>query len=142
MHCTRCNTGFCWSCMETDKVHDSRCGGFAFCPRLPYSMCVNLLITVIAFILCPIFMILGPIIFSVYLSLYQVPRELKSKFKYDCDCGRCAAKFWAYLIGILLTPIFLALAIPVSALLLVFGTLAFWFCCVAYLCILTKNICK
>ena len=141
MNCTRCNTGFCWSCMETDEVHDSRCGGFAFCPRLPYSMCVNLLITVAAFLLCPIVMVLAPIIGALYLSLYQLPRELKRKLKYRCGCGR-GAKCWAYLIGILLTPIFILISLPFAALLLVFGTLVFWFCCIAYLCILTKNICK
>ena len=105
-------------------------------------MCVNLLITVAAFLLCPFVMVLIPIIGAFYLSLFAIPDKLRWKFEDNCDCGTGTRTCWAYLIGILLTPIFILLSLPVSALLLVFGTLAFWFCCVAYVCILTKNICK
>ena len=147
MNCARCRHSFCWCCMESNASHDARCcgTGFPMCPRLPFnSLCVNLLLTLVAFILCPAVMLIGPIVYALVCGLFMAPASLADKFRYSCgNCSCCPAWFFAILVSwLFLLPLCLVAGVIASALAVVFGTLLFWFCCLCYLCIVLKNSCR
>ena len=85
MACLRCNYDFCWSCMSKEGSC-VLCDALPICPRLPYSMCANLMITLAAFILAPIVLTLGPILAGLIYGMFFVPQWIYDKKKYDC-CG-------------------------------------------------------
>ena len=146
MNCSRCKTGFCWSCMGTDEDHDKRCGGcpIPLCPRLPHAMCINLLITFAAILLCPLVFALGPIIAALGYGLIFAPIQMYDAWKYGCCRNtRCLGALLAILTGwLLVLPICLTLAIIFASLACTIGTVVFWFCSFSYLIILTKNTLK
>ena len=148
MYCIRCKTGFCWSCMNSPCANENRylcgCAPIPMCPMIPLSMCANLLITLAAIILCPLVMVLFPIGVALYMGFYQVPYEINRSFKYSYSC---TVRFFGCLLGIavgwlLALPLFIVLALLVGALASTIGTVCFWFCCICYLTILTKNALK
>ena len=146
MACLRCNYDFCWSCMSKEGSCEIK--GFPLCPRLPYSMCVNLLITLGAFLLAPIVLTLAPILAGIVFGLVEMPRQIYEKLKYKCGFNyrntNCATKTCVILLSILIgwifvLPLILALAVLASALLGSIGTLVFWTLCIVYLVRLTGN---
>ena len=75
MYCSRCKVYFCWSCMATDQECNGRfC--IPLCPRLPFALCINLLITIGAILLCPLVFTLGPIIAAIIAGLCTGPAEV------------------------------------------------------------------
>ena len=145
MACLRCNYDFCWSCMSKE---DScvLCNAIPICPRLPYSMCTNLMITLVSFILAPIVLTLGPLLVGLIFGMIVVPQQIYAKKKYDC-CGyqrNCLKQASLILLCILVSwvfilPLILSLAILVSGLAGSIGTIVFWILCLVYVFRLTSN---
>ena len=143
MYCARCKKSFCWCCMGTQEEKDKRCWcGFPMCPMLPFnSLCTNLLLTLVAFIICPVVMAVGPFIYAVVIGIYYAPKYIIK------HCSGCNSNAGIVLLAIIVSwviilPILIVLAAIAAALAVVFGTLMFWFCCFCYLIIVTKNICR
>ena len=147
MACLRCNYDFCWSCMS--KEGSCAVGGFPLCPRLPYSMCTNLTITLVAFLLAPLVLSLGPILVGIIYGIFVQPYHVYQACKRNC-CGyrrNCLQRTGCILVSVLvswllLLPLVLSLAAIVSALAGTIGTLVFEVLCLVYIARLTKNTVK
>ena len=76
MKCEWCKYDFCWSCMNEEKHCLAKICWIPLCPRLPFNMCINFMITLLAILLAPLFMTLGPFIFAAIMALYEIPRKI------------------------------------------------------------------
>ena len=79
MKCEWCKFDFCWSCMNEEKNCLAKACCIPLCPRLPFSMCINFMITLLGIILAPLFLTLGPIFIALFLGIYEVPRKIITK---------------------------------------------------------------
>ena len=99
--CPRCQLAFCWSCMGPLSRH-SKC--HRLCPELPWSMQVNIAIT-ISFLFCmPLITALGPLLYALYMALCLGVPSLWRHFSTTKKC-RCVpaflATFFITLIGVI-----------------------------------------
>ena len=146
MECLRCNYDFCWSCMSKEGSCDIN--GFPLCPRLPFSMCANVTITIVAFLLAPIVLALGPLIAVIgwiFILPYKVYQGNKYKFcgyRRNCLQKTCCIIASVLVSWIILLPLVIILAIFVSALAGTIGTIVFEILCIVYIFRLTKNTLK
>ena len=138
MQCYRCKTDFCWCCMGKLSDHQQ---WYKICPQLPYSKCVNVMVTLVVVILMPIILLIVPILYSFMVGFYYAPtwilRRLKRKKRINSPCVRWTL---ALVISFLvLLPLSIVLSAVVALLLVVLGTLPAWFLCFSYLWRLTTN---
>lgn len=123
MKCPRCHVDFCWCCMGESENHNKF---YSLCPRLPFNLCVNILLVILGIIFMPLIFTLGPLGYAFYgvgysiVVLYECFR-LRRRSRAVKIIGTIFAVVIA--LGICL-PVCLALAGLASALLLSFGTIA------------------
>ena len=148
MKCEWCKFDFCWSCMAEEKKCLSKVCCLPLCPRLPFNMCANFSITLLAILLAPLFLTIFPFIAAIAWSVYVLPLKIISSAhggRYICKNRRMTGKQkWqipliVVLSTVFLTPIFLALAALVASLTGTIGLVLFWILCLAYITITTKN---
>ena len=79
MLCPRCQYDFCWCCMgpyETGK-HKT---WYKFCPELPFSFCLNLIITILFVIFLPVLMIIVPLAITIHhVSYFEPVRKIRTR---------------------------------------------------------------
>ena len=67
MNCFRCSHDFCWCCMGAYRTHNK---WYSLCPSLPFSICVNIILVLLAMILMPLIFTLVPIGYAFYGFVY------------------------------------------------------------------------
>jgi len=126
MNCQRCHFDFCWCCMGKFSTHNR---WYALCPKLPFSICVNIILVLLAIILMPVIFTLGPLGAAFY---YYVVFSIKcatccycfKHYRYQGGWRECLDTMLWLLFGLLIIlPINLALAALATGLLLAFGTI-------------------
>ena len=102
---------------------------YALCPKLPFSICVNIIIVLLAMIFMPLIFTLGPLGAAFYfyfewsLSLAKSCRCFK-KHRYQGGCRCCLDGIMWLLFGlVIILPLNLALAASASGLLIAIGTI-------------------
>ena len=115
IRCPRCSLDYCWCCMHAMHHHASI---FNVCPKLQYSRVPNLLLTVLFIFSLPVLEVVGPPVCAIAYSAYALPRRVLDQGQYSP-----LAFLKALLCVLILLPLSLALAVLLSAALLVFATL-------------------
>ena len=105
------------------------------------SILVNLLITSLAVILCPLVMLVAPFC-AAFIYGMKAAADAYNSLASDCRCICPISTLVALLVAIIVIPIYLVLAAIAAGFTVVFGSLAFWFCCMCYICIVIKNTLK
>ena len=131
MVCFRCKTNFCWSCMIPLDEHDKK--WYLKCPKLPYSMCTNILLTLLVIIFLPLLLLFVPLVHGLMLGVKDwsplVLEWLEMKGVPQCMSGPLAYVVCVHFV----IPTCLVIGLIVSAFLLVFGSIPIWFLCWTYL---------
>ena len=107
--CQRCNYYYCWCCMGpyNDLEHNK---WYKLCPRLPYSFCINLIITFLFIIFLPVVITVGPLLAIIHRSTVWLPHKI--------------TQYWNFLFGkiliyalciLILTPVAIVLGMAVVA---------------------------
>ena len=148
MKCEWCKFDFCWSCMNEERKCLAKICYIPLCPRLPFNLCINFMITLLAILLAPLFLILSPFLAAMYLALYEIPRKIITRIyggRYICKRRRINGDGrWKIPLIILVSvvsilPLSLVLAALLACLLGSIGLLLFWSLCLIYIVITTKN---
>ena len=144
MHCERCNYDFCWCCMGQKNQHNK---WYALCPSLPFNICVNILLVMLAMIFMPVIFTVGPLIAAFLYTgkSFDKIRRWRVGTKQYYSRWSCCRKFWMNIFSLTLCliialPLCLALASGASALLLSFGTIAGLYYGFAYIIRITYYI--
>ena len=143
MNCFRCHHDFCWCCMGQWRNHNH---WYSLCPKLPFSICVNILLVLLAMILMPAIFTLGPLGAAIYFFFSTVFKLSKGcrifkKSRYDRGC-RCFSDYliW-FLVGlIVILPLYLAVAAVAAALLLGLASVPAIYYGFAYIIRVTYNV--
>ena len=134
MDCVRCGASFCWCCMQDySKKEHQKC--YRVCPELPFSYCVNLIINLLFIIFLPVILILGSLAAILSVTLYVIPIDiLRVKRANKCKKVGC------YLLCIfILTPLAIAIGMPIAAILSAIAILPMYFLSISFfihLCII------
>ena len=125
MACERCSREFCWCCMEDDTGgKHKKC--YRICPKLPYSYCTNLIITVLWILFLPVIMILVPFVGILGCSLYLVPFL-------HFERSRCWEQVLIWLICFLvLMPIMMAFGMLIAVIIGVIAILPLYFYSISF----------
>ena len=131
MLCYRCKTTFCWSCMLPLDVHDKK--WWLKCPKLPFSMCKNIVLTVLVLLFLPLLLLIVPILHAMMLGVRDwsqlLTERCESKGMHPYASGPLTFVFTIHFI----IPICIIIGSIVSAFLLVFGSIPLYFLCFTYL---------
>lgn len=87
--CPRCQYAFCWSCMGPLSRH-SKC--HRLCPELPWSMGVNIALSLLFLINLPLILSLGPLLYTLYMAICNGIPETYRFFRGAKKC-RCFSAF-------------------------------------------------
>ena len=128
MKCPRCQTSFCWCCMsKRDKNHNR---WYSLCPSLPFSLCVNIILVLLAIIFMHLICVVVVIGLACYYSYDWILKKLLSscmisrKNFYGGGCRKaCDYTIWIVLYILIILPLALALAGAAIGLLIGLGTL-------------------
>jgi len=97
----------------------------SLCPSLPFSICANILIVLLALILSPVLLALGPVGTAIYWWIGVLILQRPWKCLGRLSPENCATKFdkvtWLVFAILILLPLFMALGFVAGALLLALG---------------------
>ena len=143
MNCQRCHFDFCWCCMGNYRTHNR---WFALCPNLPFSICVNIILVLLAMIFMPVIFTLGPLGAAFY---YYFDFSIKCAKCFLCCRRSRYQRDWKYCLNIMLwlilglliiLPINLTLAALASGLLLALATIPGLYYGIAYIIRVIYNV--
>ena len=121
--CTRCGLSFCWACMRLSNEHFR---WYFVCPGLDFSICKNILATVVFLIFLPLIVTIGPLILTIS-SAFILPEM----FNIHGECGNTiyfcyALSLICYLpLALAITAILVALVVPIAIILLYILTIIY-----------------
>lgn len=138
MNCSRCNFHFCWVCMQR---YDSHNKWYALCPGsiLNFSLCINLLLVIVATIFMPVIYTVGPVFAAFYVTGLAFDKLRKCCSSRSRHRNRnCCSKFWLVIFALVLSltillPCCLGVAALASAALLSFGIVLGFYYCLVYI---------
>ena len=82
MICFRCHYNFCWCCMGPRTTGHNT--WYKLCPNLPFSLCVNLIVTFLFIILLPAVITVGPLLVICAYSCIVWPYEITRRCSLTC----------------------------------------------------------
>ena len=149
MKCEWCKFDFCWSCMNEESKCLAKICCIPLCPRLPFNLCINFMITLLAILLAPLFLTIGPFIAATVMALYEIPRKIVTSAygypRYICKGRNMKGnKMWKIPLIVVMSivfilPLSLVLAALLACLLGTIGLVLFWSLCLIYIVITTRN---
>ena len=143
MNCYRCNYDFCWCCMSKYRGHNR---WYSLCPSLPFSICANIILVLLAMIFMPLIFTLGPIgvaIYYFFVTVHKISRNwwIFRPSRNRRGCRRVADYLIYILVGIvLILPLYLMIAAIASGLLLALASVPAIYYGFAYIFRVTYNV--
>ena len=134
MECVRCGAVFCWCCMKDYRGGEHN-KWYRVCPNLPFSYCVNLIINLLFIIFLPVILILGSLGVILCWTLCIIPFHWSIRK----PGGKCRFVVCWLICILILTPLAIAIGMPIAAILSAIAILPLYFLSIAFfvhLCII------